>query len=106
MIGDSVNRYFTEGFNLALTADGDPAGLLTVGTTADLVVGMFVWLSSTTQTSIRCRVSEIVSSTTFRVTRVWTSTTQSGDYRFVNVELFLLADSAAVDVEPQVVQEA
>lgn len=100
-----MRRYYIKGFGVAMTGDGAAVGLITVASTTPFMVGMTGWLSDDNSTSIRVKITEIVSSTTMRVQKIWDIDTPSGDYAFATVTQFTTAQNARIDIEPQLVED-
>jgi len=105
MIGDNVSRYHTDGFGADLTADGTNPGLITIADTTDFAVGMSAILSSDVESGVECRIVEVASGTVLRLGKVWTKGSNVGDYSLIDTTAFLTADTARIDIPPQVVVE-
>ncbi len=80
----------------ALSADGNANGYVTVASSAGFFVGTRVWLSSATQTSIECFVTELVTGGVIGLRDV-----ASSGYGRTDVSAFLVADAAKLDAPSQ-----
>jgi len=93
-----------------LTANGTNTGYATVASNADFYPGATAWISSSTQASRQCLITDLVGTTQIGVRFIDTVSDGSQpksprypDYGHSNIATFLLADSARIDQESSVV---
>jgi hypothetical protein len=103
-----MRRYFSKGAGAVFTGNGAAAGLVTVASTAPFFANAYAWISDQNSPSIRVQIAEIVSSTTLRVRKIWTGESGvgvRGDSSFADVSAYTVAQTARIDMEPQLVED-